>query len=62
VLAVFSPVGPEQCSGLPVARHSPSSLAELMGDGFTLLESFEQDHRTPWGTNQRFLHALLERS
>jgi SAM-dependent methyltransferase len=62
VLAVFSSVGPEQCSGLPVTRHSPSSLAELMGDSFTLLESFEQDHRTPSGANQRFVHALLERN
>ena len=62
VLAVFAPDGPEQCSGLPVTRHSPSSLTELFGNGFTLVESFEQDHRTPSGADQRFLHALLSRN
>lgn len=60
ILAEFAPDGPPQCSGLPVHRDDASSLAALFGD-FALVESFERTHRTPWGAEQRFLHALLER-
>ena len=60
VIATFSPAGPEQCSGLRVARHSAESLAAVFGE-FELVESFERDHETPWGASQRFTHALMRR-
>jgi SAM-dependent methyltransferase len=60
VSAQFAPGGPEQCSGLPVARHDAASLARLL-TGFRLVESFETDHTTPWGATQRFLHTVLRR-
>ncbi len=44
--------GPGQCSGLPVHRNDPSLLATLFGDGFTLLESFQRIHVTPWDIGQ----------
>ncbi len=59
VLATFASDGPEQCSGLAVARHSPASLELLFGEKFELIESFERDHLTPGGSPQRFLHAVL---
>ena len=61
VIATFAPDGPEQCSGLHVERHDAASLSESFADGFELTESFEQDHETPWGTSQRFTHAVLRR-
>lgn len=61
VLAEFAPGGPQHCSGLPVGRDDPSSLAALFDDGFTLLESFQRVHVTPSGADQLFLHALLRR-
>jgi len=61
VLANFAPAGPEQCSGLPVARHSIDDLHRLFDDQFSLLDSFEADHTTPWGSPQLFLHALWRR-
>ena len=61
VLATFGVDGPEQCSGLPVARHSAESLAALFGDHFELVESCLCDHATPWGVPQSFTHALLAR-
>lgn len=60
VMATFAPDGPQQCSGLFVARHSAESLANVLTE-FELTETFEQDHVTPWGTPQRFTHALLHR-
>jgi SAM-dependent methyltransferase len=54
ILATFAPDGPEQCSGLPVARYSPESLAKRLGPGFTLADSRRHVHHTPWGTPQSF--------
>ena len=61
VLAAFGEHGPEQCSGLPVARHSPATLTALFGEKFELLETSERDHITPAGSPQRFIHALMRR-
>ncbi len=61
VLAGFGPSGPAECSGLPVARHAPESLAVTFAPAFELVESFEADHLTPWGSTQRFLHAVFRR-
>ena len=60
VIATFAPDGPEQCSGLPVARHDAATLSAAFG-GFELIDSFESDHATPWGSTQRFTHAILRR-
>ena len=59
VLATFSEAGPEQCSGLPVARHSVAALCEIFGEAFDLADSFESEHTTPWGAPQAFTHVLL---
>ena len=61
VLATFSEAGPEQCSGLPVARHSVAALCEIFGEAFELVDSFESEHLTPWGAPQAFTHVLLRR-
>jgi SAM-dependent methyltransferase len=61
VLATFSEAGPEQCSGLPVARCSGTGLCELFGESFELVDSFESEHTTPWGAPQAFTHVLLRR-
>jgi SAM-dependent methyltransferase len=61
VLATFAPDGPEQCSGLPVARHSPASLAALFDEQFELIDASQRLHATPWGARQSFTHALLAR-
>lgn len=62
VLASFSEAGPEQCSGLPVARHSVAALCTLFGKWFELVDSFESEHTTPWGAPQAFTHVLLRRT
>jgi SAM-dependent methyltransferase len=61
VLAGFAEHGPEQCSGLLVARHSPQSLIEIFAPDFELLDTVEVDHVTPWGVSQTFLHTLWRR-
>lgn len=61
VMAEFATDGPTSCSGLPVARHSVASLQSIFADGFELTESFEQDHVTPSGAVQHFVHAVMKR-
>jgi SAM-dependent methyltransferase len=54
VLATFARDGPERCSGLPVERYDPETLARELGAGFTLVESRREEHVTPGGKVQRF--------
>lgn len=61
IIATFAPDGPEKCSGLPVARYSPASLAERLGTGFTLAASRRHVHETPWGTTQPFQYSRFIR-
>lgn len=62
LIASFALDGPERCSGLPVRRYSPASLAEEIGKGFRLRESREETHLTPAARLQRFQYSLLERT
>jgi SAM-dependent methyltransferase len=62
IVATFSADGPEQCSGLPVTRHTAESLRELFVESFTLQESFDVAHTTPWGSTQAFTYAVFQRN
>jgi SAM-dependent methyltransferase len=59
IIATFAPDGPETCTGLPVARYSPESLARELGETFALVESVPYVHVTPWGTPQSFQYSRL---
>jgi SAM-dependent methyltransferase len=61
IIATFAPDGPEWCSGLPVARYSPQTLAAVLGDGFALTESLPHIHVTPWGARQSFQYSRFLR-
>lgn len=54
IIATFAPDGPQQCSNLDVMRYSSQSLAEQLGEGFTLLETQAETHTTPWHSQQQF--------
>jgi SAM-dependent methyltransferase len=61
VLATFGPGGPEECSGLPVVRYGAGELRATLGGAFRLVEHLEEQHRTPWGTEQEFIYCLCVR-
>ena len=54
IIGVFSPDGPETCSGLPVTRCGADELAELLGPGFRRVDERRVLHLTPWGGEQSF--------
>ena len=57
IVATFALDGPEQCSGLPVARYSPDQLHGEFGPSLELLEHASEEHRTPWGSVQHFVYC-----
>jgi hypothetical protein len=61
IIGTFAPDGPERCSGLPVCRYDAVGLAEQLGDGFTLVETLTDAHRTPTGALQSFSYSRFVR-
>ena len=57
IVATFAPDGPEQCSGLPVARYEPDQLHDEFGPAFELIEHAGEEHKTPWGSVQHFVYC-----
>jgi SAM-dependent methyltransferase len=62
IVATFGADGPEQCSGLPVTRHTAESLRQVFAESFALQDSFDVVHTTPWGSTQAFTYAVLQRN
>ena len=62
VIGGFAPDGPERCSRLPVARRSADDIAGIFASTFSLLQEREERHRTPAGTEQSVVYALMLRS
>ena len=61
IIATFAEDGPLQCSGLPVMRYDPSQLHAEFGSPFTLLRHEREDHRTPFGTVQKFVYCYCRK-
>ncbi|ALI55985.1 hypothetical protein IMCC12053_2038 [Celeribacter marinus] len=66
IIATFAEDGPEKCSGLPVERYSPESLAgeinRLLPAHFDLVEAKAHVHLTPKGNEQRFQYSIFEKN
>lgn len=61
IIATFALDGPEKCSGFPVERYSPASLAETLGHSFALTAHQFHLDQTPWGHPQSFQYSLFRR-
>ncbi len=61
IVATFAPDGPDHCSGLEVARYSPESLHDEFGEGFELVDSMDETHHTPFGTEQKFVYCYCRK-
>lgn len=53
VIGTFAEDGPTHCSALPVRRHSPNDLANLLGD-IEIIGQRRDIHRTPGDADQPF--------
>ena len=61
VFGCFALDGPQQCSGLPVARYGPRELAAQLGSEWTLIAQDHEEHITPAGAAQPFTWATFRR-
>jgi SAM-dependent methyltransferase len=61
ILATFDLNGPEKCSGLPVVRYSPETLAECLGREFIPVKQCHHLHTTPGGASQSFQFSMFRR-
>jgi ubiquinone/menaquinone biosynthesis C-methylase UbiE len=61
IIATFAVDGPQQCSGLDVRRYSPEELLAELGSGFELLETVNETHQTPFGTEQKFIYCVCRK-
>jgi SAM-dependent methyltransferase len=61
IVATFALDGPPTCSGLPIERYSPESLAAELGEEFRLVDAVRCAHRTPWGSAQSFQYSRFTR-
>ncbi len=61
IFATFALDGPDRCSGLPVQRYSPATLAEELGPDLQLLEFVPHVHTTPWGVAQSLVYCRFQR-
>lgn len=61
IIGTFAVDGPERCSGLPIVRYDAESLAGVLGDPFTWLETRRHEHRTPSGAVQKFQFSVFRR-
>lgn len=59
IIGTFALDGPEQCSGLPVTRHSAETIGALLGPGFKVVDSRRHQHITPWQSVQNFQFSTL---
>lgn len=62
VVATFGPDGPLKCSGLDIVRYDSNSLVVAFGDGFDLLDTTTEIHKTPWDSEQEFVYCLMRKS
>ncbi|MEK6950350.1 MAG: class I SAM-dependent methyltransferase [Nanoarchaeota archaeon] len=60
IISAFSFQGPTRCSGLEVKHFSEDSMRKLFCE-FEHLKSFEEEHLTPWGVPQMFIHNLFRK-
>jgi len=61
IIGTFALDGPERCSGLRVCRYDAAGVGAELGEGFTLVETVADAHRTPTGAVQHFCYSRFVR-
>jgi SAM-dependent methyltransferase len=61
VIASFADDGPRRCSDLDVCRYNAQTMADELGEGFSLIRDARESHTTPWNTSQAFFYGVFRR-
>ena len=61
VLATFSDEGPNKCSGLEICKYSELDLKKQFEEAFKVVDSFKENHNTPFETIQNFTFSVFQK-
>ena len=61
VIGTFSENGPKKCSGLDITQYSEVKMKSVFENNFDLLDSFTENHATPFDTIQNFIFCSFKR-
>jgi len=61
VLATFSNEGPDKCSGLKICKYSELDLKKQFEGSFNVIDSFKENHTTPFETTQNFTFSVFKK-
>ncbi len=61
IIGTFSVNGPQKCSGLPIVQYDEDRLKEIFSQEFELIQSFTEDHITPFDTVQNFIFCQFKK-
>jgi len=62
IISTFSMNGPKKCSGLEITQYSESTIKKVFERNFHYERGFEEDHTTPFNTNQNFLFSIFRKN
>ena len=62
MIATFAIDGPPRCSGLDVVRYDADGIVAALGEGLELVDTQQEQHRTPSGAVQAFSYFRFVRS
>ncbi|MFY8181364.1 MAG: class I SAM-dependent methyltransferase [Flavobacterium sp.] len=60
-LGTFSENGPLKCSGLEITQYSEAKFDAIFGSDFEKIKCFEENHQTPFDTNQNFIFCSFKK-
>lgn len=60
-MGTFSENGPKKCSGLDIRQYTETSLQDVFKDNFILINSFVENHKTPFDTEQNFIFCSFKK-
>lgn len=61
VIGTFSENGPKKCSGLEITQYNAAKLNAVFETNFDLIESFIEDHKTPFDSLQNFIFCSFKK-
>jgi SAM-dependent methyltransferase len=61
LLATFSDEGPNKCSGLEICKYSELDLQKKFKGTFNVVDSFKENHNTPFETIQNFTFSVFSK-
>jgi cyclopropane fatty-acyl-phospholipid synthase-like methyltransferase len=60
-IGTFSENGPEKCSGLTIKQYDERTLATVLSTRFDKIKCINEDHITPFGTQQNFTFCSFKK-